>query len=278
MGHQWTISTLTEIPNSSTTEIIAYQDYFIFSNDNNTKLLAAGNNGKGQLGIGNFETQIGKAQPITYFNKNDIEIKKICQNSTGIATYFISNKGQLYGCGKDEGLESPGDTTSKPKLITQLSNVIDAQSSSTCSIALCESNNSHEISIILPFWYRIHEIPNDLMAILISYTKSNTVYSSNNKLGSGHPYNQEFEDKHSKWHEIEFFTKSNINIIKIAITWRRSFFLDDTGSVWVCGEGRLSGVDGCEYLATPIYVPQEIEYFKENKIMIQDIQCGYMHY
>ena len=105
-GHKEAVRELTESKNKSISRIFTCRDYTIFSDNDYNKLWAAGNNSYGQLGIGgsdmnNINCATGY-QPITYFEKNQISINKICTNATGNATFFISDTGELYGYGRND--------------------------------------------------------------------------------------------------------------------------------------------------------------------------------
>ena len=72
---------------------------------------AAGSNYCGGLGIGfNRKSKSSTFQPITYFEKNQVIINKVCRHVDGDCTFFISDKRELYGCGKNlqnkNGLET----------------------------------------------------------------------------------------------------------------------------------------------------------------------------
>ena len=73
-----------------------------------------------------------------------------------------------------------------PKFIEELKNVSDTASSVTCSVALCGPDNNN-ISLIITYWFGLFQIPADLFEILLSYIMSNTLYSTTNEPGSGHP-------------------------------------------------------------------------------------------
>ena len=135
-------------------------------------------------------------------------------------------------------------------MITELSNVIDAQSSRGCEIALCSSSGD-----IISYWCRIYHLPQDLKHILAEFARSNKVYSSANRVAGGR---QNCGGIITKWCEIPLFALRNINIIKIALGFNRSFFVDDTGIVWVSGN-RYLGVKDVSQADEPI----EIKYFVE---------------
>ena len=78
------------------------------------------------------------------------------------------------------------------------------------------------------------------------------------------------------FNEVKFFSENNINIIKMSVGNRWSFFLDGTGVVWACGVKPILGLgesDDDEF----VHTPTEVKYFKENEIRIKDIKCGDLH-
>ena len=62
-------------------------------------------------------------------------------------------------------------------------------------------------------------------------------------------------------------------MVKIAVSIEGSFYLDNTGNVWVCG-GEYLGT-GTDY--DDVYEPIRLKYFMDNGIKIKDIQCGCYH-
>ena len=168
------------------------------------------------------------------------------------------------------------DNLFEPKLIEGLKNVIDAQSSGSFSVALCGSYHQHTL-LIISNWCRLYHIPTDLLDLLVLYTKSTSVYSTTNQLGSGHPMNIPIENT-SPWNKIELFETQRINIIKITISDDRSFFIDDTGVVWVCGSGyEYLGLGPDDSIQGEVDIPRKMKYFIERDIRIKDVQCGYLH-
>ena len=119
---------INTLPNQSITEEVACLDYFIYCYHDLTKLWCAGNNQYGQLGID--KTDVIKSMPITHFLQNNINIRKVCQNTCGYCTFCISDTGNLYGCGDNQtcknGINSDNDNITEPKHIPKLQKVIDA--------------------------------------------------------------------------------------------------------------------------------------------------------
>ena len=107
----------------------------------------------------------------------------------------------------------------------------------------------------------------------MQFCKKSGVYSTSNKLGSGHPKNATLQNKHG-WNEIEEFKQHNI--IKLAVTSLYSLFLEENGDVWCCGEIDKSSIYS-DLTGIQQYIPKRIEYFTENGIKIKDIESGEAH-
>ena len=170
-------------PNESISRVFSSDEYSIYANDNYQQLFASGRNGSGQCGIGSTESQIQGHQPITYFQKNGMKLNNICTNVLGECTFFISEKGELYGCGSNTdgryGINEKNMNQYEPKLIPGLSNVIDAQTSNYCTVVLCATDDRSILSI-LSNWCRLYDIPQDIMDLLMTFCK--VIYSVfNNK-------------------------------------------------------------------------------------------------
>ena len=271
------VKDLVKCPNESICRVFSSDGYSIYANKNCSQLWAAGGNSNGQCGVGANKNARDKYEPIKYFNINNINIRKVCTNKTGRCTFFISDKGELYGCGKNSdnnfGLNNDGSNQCEPVLIHAMKNVIDAQSSLNCSVVLC-SSDKQETQIIIRNWSRKYNIPSDIVDILVLFCKFNIVYSTTNNPTSGHP--QKHVDKGTKmWNEVDIFGKQNVNIIKMEIGECQSFFLDDKGILWACGRMDRLGFGGSEY--EMVYVPQQIKFFVANDIRIKEIAAGYEH-
>jgi len=280
--HNKKIHKLTKLTNKSVHKAFPYDSYIIFSDNDHKQIWGSGDNQFGQIGIGyqgdDDPSNVYPYHPITYFEKNEITISKICKNVRGWCTFFISDTGKLYVCGRRYIHNVKAIHEYEPKLVEELENVIDAQSSKRYSIAICQYVNEKQL-LIISYWCRLYKINNDIMELLIAYSKSNRIYSTTNKPGSGHPEYSEFTDT---WKEIEFFKTENINIIKIALGDETTFFLDDTGTVWGCchdplflGNGKTYGIFSAH--KHTVYIPIKITFFIENGIIIKDIQCGYVY-
>lgn len=259
------------MPSKSITKVIPCRFYNIFTDDEFKTLQTAGNNWCGQLCLQHKKKSM-LLEFITYFDRNNISIQKIGHNMNGEFTMFISDKGELYGCGYCGG---DNKYVLIPQFIKEVSNVIDAQSSESCEIALCSSSDNKQIRIIISYWCRIHNLPSDLRELFAKFSRLNKVYSSTDGLGGGRVRKRGFPGTkpiYKGWGEIGLFTTSKINIVKIALGDFRSFFIDDTGVAWVCGS-RYLGIKE----SGRIEEPEEIQYFIENDIKIKDISCGDRH-
>ena len=84
-GHNTLLSKLTEIK-SGITNIYSSDEFTIYSDDDYKNVWSVGRNDYGQCGRkGNSEL----FQKITFFEQNQINIKKICISAVGGCTFFI---------------------------------------------------------------------------------------------------------------------------------------------------------------------------------------------
>ena len=289
--------------NSNICNIFASKDNAFYSDDEFNEIWAAGANYYGQCGIPMKSTgfsarykPLSEYTPITHFKSSDIKIKQICVSPCDSCSFFISQTGKLYACGKNDvgqlgwnheetimtqsdGLpERKNDIyVDEPRLIDNLENVIWAQSAFYFSIALCQSNDHQTTSMIMKSWSRVYCIPIEIVDVIVVFSKSNKVFSTTGQAGpgSGHP---EHQNTGSVWKEIDAFM--NKNIIKFDTGAKHSLFLQDDGNVWACGSSNGTGCLGLKdenNRYRNAYVPELIEYFYENEIQIKDIACGGYH-
>ena len=61
------------------------------------------------------------------------------------------------------------DDVFEPKRVEGFKKVIDAQSSGSFSVVLCESDNEHSL-LIISLWCRLYPNPTDLLDLLLLYT------------------------------------------------------------------------------------------------------------
>ena len=262
LGHRSNLYQLTLHTNKEISKVFSFNEYTIYSDAQYAKLFAAGNNSFGQCGTSTKEQSVDKLSSITFFNQNNIIINKICINSAGYSSFFISNQGKLYGCGKVPGYQN--DFNFNTPTYLQLDNVIDTTAGSECCVAIC-SFVSQQISMIIHNWARSYSTPTDVISVIIMYTKSTKVYSTTNGFGSGHPTNHKLKNKYC-WNEVEFFNDKDI--LKISAGYKHTLFLDDFGNVYSCGRFR-----DCWSSA----VPEIIRYFVDNSVPIVDVCSGFGH-
>ena len=184
------------------TRIYAGNTYSIYSDDNYENIWSAGYNAYGQCGIGEQgKSTLFEFNEITYFKDNNIKIKKICVSPIGGSSFFITTNGNVYGCGDndtnqlgltsgilDQDEEYDEENKSEPTLISQLSDVIDIQNSIRFSIALCSSDNNTLLKIINN-WCRLYTVPDDILSLLILFSKFSKVYST---VFSGHGHGDKY--------------------------------------------------------------------------------------
>eukprot|EP01084_Bolivina_argentea_P149255 260750_1 len=275
--HSNQIREITQCRESRINKVFPSSQHIIYADNGYKNIWGAGRNDYGQCGVGYFRQTVNE---YTAIKLKGINIKKICVNSTGSHTFFISDKNELFGCGKnrdgDMGLnedeqkmdENEGDIN-EPTLISEVKNVIDAEPGYGSTV-LC--SNKHHLTVIT-FWSRTYNLPKDIryiMTLFVGY--KNSVYSTTKKLGSGHPKDQELKNKFG-WNEVEIFNDKHI--VKIATGLSHTLFLEDTGIIWCCGQEWNGNLGLGE--EDDVDVPIKIKYFVENNIMIKDIQCGFAH-
>ena len=122
--------------------------------------------------------------------------------------------------------------------------------------------------MILPYFSRKFNLHQDIVNVIVLYSRKNTVYSTINSEYSGHPeafVKKDVAEGEYGFKEIELFENKNINIVKLDMNETNAFFLDDTGTVWTCGDSDGSGIKYIDEWDC-IHIPREITYFvKENQ-------------
>ena len=195
LDHTDKIKQLTQIKtNTLITKIYPSSRYTIYTDDEFNNILVAGWNKFGQLGINTNGESITTLTPLTFFKDKQIKIKKIFVSITGIGftTFFLTTDGKIYGCGKNMsdnlGLENKTEPENfdirsylrnqhQPVLISTLKNVIEIRSSDYYSLALCSSDNT-KLTSIITHWCRLYSIPDDIISLLIMFSKYSKVYST----------------------------------------------------------------------------------------------------
>ena len=163
-----------------------------------------------------------------------------------------------------------------PILIPNLNNTIDVMKHGEGSyhIALCSANDK-SILLIIYNLCRTHSAPQEIVNLLINYTKITDIYATTTNQGTGHPENVELKNKNG-FNKVSFFDDKCI--VKISVGHKHTLFLDNNGIIWVSGGDKFSvvlGLDDIEY--TGIYSPVAIPYFVNNGIKIKDIASGIGH-
>ena len=153
LSHTNLLTKFQECPNNSITKVFASNDFNIFSDNDYKQIWSAGFNRYGQCGVGKEVENILTYTRITYFKQNKINIQKICVSICGDSTYFISDKGKLYGCGKhyDQCLGINNEPIlHSPAPIDELNDVIDVESNGSCTIVL-RTFDKKQIMLILSY-------------------------------------------------------------------------------------------------------------------------------
>ena len=292
LGHRQRIVKLHKCTFKTFKKVFCGHSYNLFTDsDKLDNLWSAGANYDGDCGVGkqygNSAEEIETYTQIKYFKQNSINITKIFLNPTASCTFFQSDTNKIYACGRDiltsinpNSSSSPFNLTTsenayQPTLIPQLQNVIDIQSCDHYKIALCTTQNDH-ILMIIQNWSRQYQTPQDIINLLLSFTKLSIIYATSTHPGVGHPQHIELTNKFT-WNQVHFFDDKNI--IKIAVGGGHTLFLDQNGNIWSCGQNyyNVNGWMDKSYIDMACYVPRRIKYFMQNKIKIKDIQCGASH-
>ena len=155
--------------------------------DKYDNIWSAGNNSLGQCATNDFKKIVNNDgfHRIEYFNDNNITITKIWVNTNSSNIFWLTANGKnnVYANGKNNDFQLGLDNGNygnqcTPKLVHGLQNVIDIQTTSDYSIALC-SNKSPNMLMIIQFWSRTLEIkiPNDILSIINEFHNLNQVLS-----------------------------------------------------------------------------------------------------
>ena len=208
------------------------------------------------------ESQI-LTEKITFFNNNNIKIKKICGNINSHPVFFITNKNELYAYGYNQKdltrFSIPYNTNNKtdPQLISSLKNVINVQANPSCMIALCISSSFiTKTKQLISIWTQTIKymiFPTVIIDLIASFSNKRVVFSSTDNVPT-------------EFYEMNVF--GNVEIVKICACWRRTFFLDIYGYLWCW----------CKWNVNDAYcTPHRVTYFVENGVRIKDVECGFGH-
>ena len=264
LGNKEIVTLPTAMSNPFIRHIYPCSICHIYTDDKLENIWIAGNSNYG------FST---KLESFDYFKLNSIKLVKICVSVSSPVIFAITNENKVYIWGKYQIGSEENKFVSKPTLLPQFNNVITAAATTESCVILC-STNTENMTIIINNWSRVYQIPQDIITILLSYTKSTTVYSTGNGSGSGQDQDEELENEYG-WNEIEVFNDKNI--IKISCGQYHTLFLEDNGTLWSSGHtggGRLGLGDVNFNRYQP---PTQIEYFMKNDIRIVDMDCCYFH-
>ena len=214
--------------------------YTIYGDNDYSNIWVSGKNDGGQCGIN--DRRIKQLISNNFFKTNQIKIRKVCKNSGGSSTFWITSKNVVYGNGNNGygqlGIIQDINRLFEPILISQLNNVIDVASAANYSIALCATDSDQDIMII-NYWSRYYKLPTDITNLIILFNTTNKTYSTRYTYHGGNGLNR--KESVNKWYEIDIF--KNKNIIQIGTGYRHSVFLESNGSVWSCGHGMFCFVD-----------------------------------
>ena len=132
-----------ECPNKSITKVFGGRGFNIYSDDEFGNIWSAGDNSTGACGVDvdRYDTDISIYTMIKYFKQNNIKLQDIFTSNAGESVFFLSISDDVYGCGQSLGIQKNGQSTIYPIQFLSDKNIIDIQSASLFSVALCSSNN-----------------------------------------------------------------------------------------------------------------------------------------
>lgn len=229
-------------------------------------------------GITASTDKLDKLVTIEYFNENEIKIKRLFTQPASECLFVLTDDDNVYGMSDSPEVLGLGFSTSTkldgPRLIpalSALSNIVDIKAGEYCSIALCKSDDK-TANIIISFWIRIYDLPNEIGALIMKFIKLSVVYSTDFSGYGENGHGAENSDFKHIWKEVTALR--NIDIIQISTGNNHTLFLDSAGMVWSCGAN--------SYRQTGLSlgkgdVPTIIEYFKDNDIEITKIDSGCNH-
>lgn len=251
---------LTPLPHITPTASSVHSGYgfSIFSNDNLSRLWSVGNNRYGQCCVNKTSREIKQLTEITYFKRNGIKLQRIAVNPMTLAVFFISEKGTLYGAGKNKllGTDGEDEVVREPVLIDSLQNVIDVTSSwYNYSVAVCVAAADNPPAIIqaLNQWTKNNGIdfPLDISKEIVGFMASTKIYCT--RLSGG------------GWMELEPFADAQSTIVRAVMNGEdKVIFLDGDDNVWQMRKPPYHESHTCEHM----------RYFNQKGIRIKDIQCG----
>ena len=211
--------TFTEIgpfdSNSSISRVYCGDKYTIYTDEHRTNIFYAGSEDAGFPHPSSIQHPVHK---LDYFQKNQIQIRRIYTNLNGLCTFWLTSDWKLYGMGP---IVPKDESSDRPHLVEGVKNVIDIQSSfgrSNAVTALCSKNSDSSLHIIR-HWTRQHGlallIPGDILNLLVSFCSINAVFYK--------------KTPSEEWKELSAF--ESINITKIAVGVQHQLFLTADGEV-----------------------------------------------
>eukprot|EP01084_Bolivina_argentea_P116157 206437_1 len=254
------------------THIHSGLEYTIYCNHNTQKYYSAGRNYNGQCGVDHViiktdkQTRFQSARvdtipftEITFFQINNIKIKKVCTNVTSGCTFWITQKNQIYGHGINiKGTLGIGNNKSQftPFLIHSLRpafNVVDIKSNLYYSVALCRFDTR-----MIVLWYSNNlNIADDIVNTIIKFYGSKAI-SRIYVTGNRNNIYKQFSS--NRWKHMGMFDGKDI--IKIDCKSLGFYLLESTGLLYFCVDWDIED----EIICYSLY----------NK-KIKDVSCGSDH-
>ena len=255
------------------------ENFKIFSDNDFKNILSAGWNIINQFAFAK-RSKFPSYTLIDYFIKNNIKIINIFTNPTANCAFFKSDTGDIYvtgGLSRKLGLSAEFRDFPSINIIPDIKNATDIKACTTFTIAICPCDNKQH-GIIIKIWSNLYKIPQDIINLLILFTKQTQILSTTNEPGSGHAEDEKLTNENG-WNIIKYLENNNINIVKIDVGSWHSLFLESNGNVWACGRGRSGqlGLKEVDDEDDAVDIPQRIDYFMDNDIKIRDIKCGWNH-
>lgn len=249
-------------------KIFSSNNFVIYCDDAYENIYFAGSNADGRC-LDNYH-HYSTFYHVTFFNEQNIKIKKICVNNCSNTVFWITDDGTIYANGNNTlyqmGIRNDNVNKFTPIKICDLKEVIDIQCGSYYAIALC-SNQSPDTHTIVTYWTRMNKmkaIPDDIIGVIMKYYNITKVLSCGwSEFGAhGHGDTEQIKE----WTEIEQLKDKDIQ--KIRTTNLSSYFLDSQGIVYVCGYNDY-GQLGLGRFDMDKYDIMVIGYFMKNNIRIK---------
>eukprot|EP01084_Bolivina_argentea_P169035 293049_1 len=300
MGHTECSMELKECKDDQNINIekIIEGDCFNVYKDLNGEYWFTGNNNRGQCATNNFN----KIVKLTKIKHNIKNIKYVICGVLAENILWITNDGLLYINGWNSngqiGINSKEDAQTTPILIDYFHRnklkVIYGASGFRYNIVICDNRQIYCCGYgdqggnglggkSVNNWTQIEALKNikiidikigDYYSLFLS--EKGNVYScginTSGQLGLGH-----FKHDPKLYPSIiKYFEENDIKINKIECGWYHSIALDSNNKIYSWGSNEF-GQCGVKKDIKKIYVPQLIPFFKDSKLLINDIKCGTNH-